>query len=205
MGFQKGIRFGYRRPRGPGRNHPPYRMSLTAMQARRQNLSNWTRRRTYEETQRIRIEIALATHQPGESYRQMARRLRCSHVHCWKVARRYRRGLIPLPESEQELLAIREMLYPAPVAILPPDPSPSVEPPAYVIPEKYRDLEKWKEQYYAARPWLRKLRRRAPPSDFAPRANRRDIQLRVIHNRHALCHVLEELRPARIPLVRIAF
>ena len=39
-----------------------------------------------------------------------------------------------------------------------PIPQPPPDPPTYVIPERYRDLEKWKEQYYAERPWLRGLR-----------------------------------------------
>jgi hypothetical protein len=36
---------------------------------------------------------------------------------------------------------------------------PSHKPPNYVIPERYRDPVKWKEQYYADHPWLRRLRR----------------------------------------------
>ena len=70
-----------------------------------------------------------------------------------------------LPSDEQELLAMRDSLYrdlasvtahaPAPSPQAPPSP----EPYTYVIPERYRDLDKWKEQYYEARPWLRSLRR----------------------------------------------
>src|SRR6516164_6688765 len=108
MRFYKGISFPWRRPRGRARG--TYRMSLAAYQARLRNLVHVPRQRTYAETQRLQIEIALATHR-GESTRSLAKRLRCSHVHCWRVARRYRSGLLPLlPRDEQGLVALRESL-----------------------------------------------------------------------------------------------
>jgi hypothetical protein len=111
MKFQKGIGCPYysRRPRGRGRGQ--YRMSRTAYQARRLNLLRWERPRSYDETRLIEFEIALATHR-GESYRLMAKRLGLrSHAHCWRVARRYRRGLIPLlPRNEQGLVTLRDSL-----------------------------------------------------------------------------------------------
>ena len=123
MRFQKGVRFPYyRRPRGPGRRGKPggcYRMSRAAYQARISTASKaraaLARRqgkpeRTYEETRRLEFEIALASHR-GETYRAMASRLGCSHIHCWNVARRYRTGQIPmLPPDEQELVALRDSL-----------------------------------------------------------------------------------------------
>jgi hypothetical protein len=112
MRFQKGVGYtGPRRARGPGSGDPPYRMSRMAYQARLRNLGHVKRPRTLAETQRLQIEIALATHR-GESYRAIARRLGLrSHAHCWRVARRYRRGLIPmLPRDEQQLLAMRDSL-----------------------------------------------------------------------------------------------
>jgi hypothetical protein len=67
------------------------------------------RRRTYGQTRRLEIEIALATHR-GTSLR--AKALGCSHVHCWRVARRYQRGLLPLlPRDEGELIRFRDSLY----------------------------------------------------------------------------------------------
>ena len=72
------------------------------------------RPRTHADTQLLQIEIALGTHR-SERYRAMARRLGCSHVWCWRVARKYRRGLIPmLPGDEQGLVALRESLAPVP-------------------------------------------------------------------------------------------
>lgn len=120
MRFQKGIGSPYpRRPRGPGRGDPPYDMSREAYQARISSASKARaalaeqhdrRERTYEETRRLEQEIALASLR-GETYRAMARRLGCSHVHCWRVARRYRTGQIPmLPHDEQGLVALRESL-----------------------------------------------------------------------------------------------
>jgi len=80
-------------------------MSRAAYQARLRNLSGWIRPHTYEQTRRNELEIALATHR-GENYRAMAKRLGLSHTYCWRVARKYRAGLIPmLPREEQELLA----------------------------------------------------------------------------------------------------
>ena len=164
--FQKGTCFPYpRAPRGPGRGDLPYRMSRRAYQARLRNLGGVERQRTYGETRRNELEIALATHR-RENYRVMAKRLGLrSHAHCWRVAHRYRTRQIPmLPSDEQELLAMRDSLYrdPASVTAHAPAPSPqappSPEPYTYVIPERYRDLEKWKEEYYAERPWLPRLR-----------------------------------------------
>ena len=108
--FKKGVRFScYRPTRGPGRGD--YDMSRTAYQARLANLRGWERRHTYSETWRLKIEIALGTHR-GESYRKMARRLGLrSHAHCWRVARNYRTGQIPmLPRDEQGLVEMRESL-----------------------------------------------------------------------------------------------
>jgi hypothetical protein len=111
MRFQKGIGYtGPRRPRGPGRGDPPYRMSRAAYQARLRNLVGWERPRSCEQTRRIELEVALWTHRGKESLRAFAKRLRIrSHSHCWRVARKYRRGLIPmLPRDEQQLLAMRD-------------------------------------------------------------------------------------------------
>jgi hypothetical protein len=118
MRFQKGVRFDWRRPRGRGRS--AYRMSRAACQARLRSAAHareaLARRRgqqsrTYEETRRIELEIALATHR-AEDYREMARHLGLrSYAYCWRVARNYRRGLIPmLPRDERELVAVRDSL-----------------------------------------------------------------------------------------------
>lgn len=114
MRFQKGTgHIGPRRPRGPGRGDPAYRMSPKAFRARIKNagcrkLVGGKPPRSYGETRRIEVEIALGTHR-GETCRAMAKRLKCSHVHCWRVACKYRRGLIPmLPRDEQGLLAMRD-------------------------------------------------------------------------------------------------
>jgi hypothetical protein len=119
MRFQKGIDYtGPRRPRGPGRDS--YRMSPEAYRARLKNagsrkLVGGNPARTYAETRRIEIEVALWTHRGKESLRALARRLRVgSHAHCWRVARKYRRGLIPLlPHDERGLTAIRYSFAPA--------------------------------------------------------------------------------------------
>jgi hypothetical protein len=201
MRFQKGVGYPYPRPpRGPGRGDPPYRMSRRAYQSRLRNLGGIARQRSYGETRRFELEIALGTHQ-GETYRAMAERLGLrSHAHCWRVARRYRNRQIPmLPCDAQGLLALRDSLdlRPTKQQVLPwwmtaewrtrdeiwgcilltqeqkvqavaefdrkeytgQQAELAPEPPTYVIPERYRDLEKWKEQYYAERPWMRKLRR----------------------------------------------
>jgi hypothetical protein len=111
MRFQPGRGYtGPRRPRGPGRGDPPYRMSQAAYQARLRNLGRWRRPRSPLETQRLRIEIALATLR-GETQRAMARRLGCSHVYCRKVATKFKAGRIPfLPPDEVSLLAMRDSL-----------------------------------------------------------------------------------------------
>ena len=111
MRFQPGRGYtGPRRPRGPGRGDPPYRMSQAAYQARLRNLVHWRRPRSPLETQRLRIEIALATLR-GETQRAMARRLGCSHVYCRKVAIAFKAGRIPfLPADEVSLLAMRDSL-----------------------------------------------------------------------------------------------
>jgi hypothetical protein len=101
MRFYKGIRFGPRRPRGKGRG--TYRVSRRAYQARLRNLGHVARARSYSDTRRLEIEVALGTHR-GESTRAMAKRVRCSHVHCWRVARRYRLGLLPLLPRDLEAL-----------------------------------------------------------------------------------------------------
>jgi hypothetical protein len=111
MRFQPGIGYiGPRRPRGPGRGDPRYRMSQAAYQARLRNLVHWRRPRSRLETQRLRIDIALATLR-GERQRATARRLGCSHVYCRKVAIAFRAGRIPfLPADEVSLLAMRDSL-----------------------------------------------------------------------------------------------
>jgi len=112
-----GIRFGPRRPRGRGRG--TYRMSRAAYQARLRNLVCVERRRSYEQTRRLEVEVAVGTHR-RESTRAMARRLKCSHVHCWRVARRYKHGQLPLlPRDEQGLSRFCDSLQrevPAPAA-----------------------------------------------------------------------------------------
>jgi hypothetical protein len=71
MKFQRGVPNPYpRRPRGPGRGDSPYQMSRAAYHARISNLERWLRPRTYAETRRIELEIALASH-GHESCRQM--------------------------------------------------------------------------------------------------------------------------------------
>lgn len=110
MRFQTGKGWPYsRRSRGPGRGE--YRMSRAAYQARLRNLVGWNRARTYEQTRRIEVEIALAMHR-GETFRATAKRLGLrSHAHCWRVARKYRAGLIPmLPPDEQKLMAMPDSL-----------------------------------------------------------------------------------------------
>ena len=117
MRFQKGIGYtGPRRPRGKGDRSKPggcYRMSPEAYRARlknagRRKLVGGKPPRSYGETRRLELEVALGT-QRGETFRAMAKRLNCSHIHCWRVARKYRRGLIPmLPRDEQQLLAMRD-------------------------------------------------------------------------------------------------
>jgi len=106
--FQSGARWpfhGVQRPRrGPGKT---YRMSKAAYQARLKGLAHWTRPRSYGESQRIQVEIALRTLR-GESYRQMARKLGLrSHCYCYRTAKRFLSGAIPmLPLSETGLLSI---------------------------------------------------------------------------------------------------
>ncbi len=114
-------------------------MSRAAYQARLHNLRRVKKRpRMYEQTRRIELEIALGTHR-GESYRAMARWLGCSHVHSWRVARRYRAGLIPLlPPDEQGLLALRDSLdTPAPPR---PSDESEIAPPHEAPPEPQRHL-----------------------------------------------------------------
>jgi hypothetical protein len=107
--FQAGERWpfkGVQRPRrGPGRR--AYHLSRRAYQARLKGLARWTRPRSYEQSQRIQVEIALRTMR-GESYRQMARKLGLrSHCYCYRTAKRFLSGAIPLlPLSEAGLLAM---------------------------------------------------------------------------------------------------
>jgi hypothetical protein len=119
MRFRKGIGSPYpRRPRGRG--HGQYHISRAAYQARIRNLAAWDRPRTYDQTRRIEIEVALASHR-REPYRAMAKRLGLrSYAHCWRVARRYRAGGLPmLPLTEPELVAFRDSLYANPVPATP--------------------------------------------------------------------------------------
>ena len=68
MRFQTGKGWPYsRRSRGPGRGE--YRMSRATYQARLRNLVGWNRARTFEQTRRIEVEIALAVHR-GETFVQ---------------------------------------------------------------------------------------------------------------------------------------
>jgi hypothetical protein len=119
MRFQKGVRFpSDRRRRGRGRG--AYSMSREAYQARLRNASRARAalalrqgkpERDYGETRRLELEIALARHR-GEKYRAIARRLGLrSYAHCWRVARRYHAGQIPMfPGDEQGLVAMRDSL-----------------------------------------------------------------------------------------------
>jgi hypothetical protein len=107
--FQAGERWpfkGVQRPRrGPGKG--TYRMSRAAYLARMKGLARWTRLRSYEQSRRLELEIALRTLR-GESYRQIARKLGLrSHCYCYRTAKRFLSGAIPmLPLSEDGLLAI---------------------------------------------------------------------------------------------------
>jgi hypothetical protein len=138
-------------------------MSRSAYQARLRNLGGRQRPRTYEETRRLELEIALATHR-GESYRAVAKRLGLrSHAHCWRVARNYHRGLIPmLPRDEQGLLALRDSLAPGPATALPRPPQPlcrpqkpNDEPRAMTadeeIAERSREVVDWKRKHLRPR------------------------------------------------------
>jgi hypothetical protein len=122
MRFKKGVGYqGPRWPRGRGRGNPPYQMSRAAYDARLHNLRCVKKRkRTYGESRRNELEVALWTHKPEdkrESLRTLARRVGLSHVYCWKVARNYRNGLIPLlPDDEAGLLELRDSLDQKPVA-----------------------------------------------------------------------------------------
>jgi hypothetical protein len=107
--FQSGCKWsfhGVQRPRrGPCKR--AYHLSRRAYQARLKGLARWTRPRSYEQSQRIRVEIALRTLR-GESYRGIARNLGLrSHCYCRRIALRFLAGLIPmLPLSETGLLAL---------------------------------------------------------------------------------------------------
>ena len=105
------------RPRGPKRKE--YDVTFRVQQTRPLNaakarvalaLLRGMPDRSHGETRQLEIEIVLARHR-RETYRAMARRLGCSHVHCWRVAQRYRTGQIPwLPPDEESLLSMRESL-----------------------------------------------------------------------------------------------
>src|SRR5215472_8865319 len=109
--FQIGCGGGPGRPPGPAWRRKPggcYRMSRAAynercLASRRRKLVGGKPPRSYVEMQRLALEIALGTHR-GESTRAMAERLGCCHVHCWRVARRYRNGLIPMLTSDEQAL-----------------------------------------------------------------------------------------------------
>jgi hypothetical protein len=129
MKYQKGT--GYTRPRRPrgkcDRSKPGgcYRISPKAYRARlrnagRRKLVGGKPPRTYGETRCLELEVAMGTHR-GETCRAMAKRLNCSHVQCWRLARNYRAGRIQwLPRDEQGLVAMRDSLGPA----LLPEPEP---------------------------------------------------------------------------------
>jgi hypothetical protein len=114
MRFQAGVKWPFRavqrRPRGRGRG--TYRLSRGAYAQRVRALVGWRRSRNHEETERLKFEIALATH-PREPIKALARRLGLqSRAYCRRIARRYRAGLMPmLPTSEAELMAFRDSLY----------------------------------------------------------------------------------------------
>jgi len=107
MRFQKGIHYPHP-PRGPGRRR--YRMSDAAYQARLRNLQAAIAR---AHTSRHDASSLKLRWQRIEPSRATAQRLGLrSHAYRWKVARKYRAGLIPmLPRSQQELLAMRDSLY----------------------------------------------------------------------------------------------
>jgi hypothetical protein len=176
MRFQKGVGYpGPRRPRGPGRGDPPYRMSQAAYQARLRNLGRFKRARTHGETRLIELEIALASHD-HESCRGIARRLGLrSHAYCWRVIRRYRTGQIPsLPSDEESLLAMRNSLglgenqvetvlaEPARTNIGPALENGGVgtcssgEPPVMTVDERiaetWREVREWKSKHPIKRP-----------------------------------------------------
>jgi hypothetical protein len=122
MRFQRG--FLYRvnwRPRGVARK--PYDVTLRVRQTRPLNAAKarislaqgqGKPERTYLQSRELELEIVLGRLRL-ETYRQLARRLGCSHVHCWRVVRRHSRGLLPmLPKDEQGLIALREAIH-APV------------------------------------------------------------------------------------------
>jgi hypothetical protein len=182
MGFHKGIH--YRHP-PRGRARKPYSMSDAAVRQRRRNLLH-TRLRSERETAIIKRLIwqLCFSGAPVRSQRAMGHELGVRHSYVHKVRKQAhavgmdvlanarhvtlddlieaRRFTAKLREQEPGLLAPAPScpLYesePKPAQV--PMPQPPPDPPAYVIPERYRDLEKWKEEYYAARPWLRHLRR----------------------------------------------
>jgi hypothetical protein len=181
MRFRKGIHYEHP-PRGRARK--PYTVSEAARRQRCRNLRR-TRIRSDRETAIIKRLIWQACFSGGlgRSQRAVGRelRVRCSYVHKVRkqahsvgmdvLANARRVTLDDLAEARRFTAKLREqepgLLAPAPSCRLyesepepaqVPMPQPPPDPPAYVIPERYRDLEKWKERYYAERPWLRALR-----------------------------------------------
>jgi hypothetical protein len=185
MGFRKGIHYEHP-PRGRARKQ--YTVSEAARRQRRHNLRRTRIRSDRETAIIKRLIWQLCfSGSPARSQRAVASELGVKHSYVHKVRKQAhsvgmdalangrrvtlddlieaRRFTERIRQEEPGLLAPtlprRLYKYEAELRGLPrlaPAPRPAVDPPTYVIPEKYRDLKKWKEQYYAERPWLRALR-----------------------------------------------
>jgi hypothetical protein len=86
-------------------------MSTSAYKARLKGLARWKRPRTYEQSQRIKLEIALRTLR-GETFRGMTQHLGLrSYCYCRRTAIRFLAGQMPMfPLSEAGLLEmLREL------------------------------------------------------------------------------------------------
>jgi hypothetical protein len=183
MRFRKGIHYEHP-PRGRARK--PYTMSEAARRQRCRNLRR-TRIRSDRETAIIKRLIwqFCFSGAPARSQRTEARELgvRRSYVHKVQeqghsvgtdvLANARRVTLNDLIEARRFTERIREegLLRPRPSKTLSNAPRvmtadegprsaathPSSQPTEYVIPERYRDLDKWKERYYAEHPWLPRL------------------------------------------------
>jgi len=184
MRFRKGIHYEHP-PRGRARKR--YNVSEAARRQRCRNLLR-TRLRSDREVAIIKRLVwqSFWDGGPRPSQRTMARELRVRHSYFHKVQKqahsmgmeallRGRRVTFDdLADAQRFTERIREegLLRPRRSKTLSNAPRvttadegprsaathPSSQPSEYVIPERYRDLEKWKEEYYAERPWLRNLR-----------------------------------------------
>jgi len=98
-----------RRRRAPGKR--AYHLSHRAYQQRLRAQLSWKRRRSYEESQRLIVEIVLGSLR-GEPQIHLARRLGVrSHGYCGSVARRYKEGRLPmLATDEQGLVAMLALM-----------------------------------------------------------------------------------------------